>query len=363
MEFEFKHLHYTPVILPDLERAGFSWWNGNFFHYKYGLISAYYGIYDFNFRERIKFPRDGILVADSGGLQSLTQNWQEEVIKILRWQERNADIALTFDITPKVNLIGGGVCSWDEFKRRCELSYRCYKIMERNRENDGLKLLKVLHGSDAKRFIYWFKRMEDVKMDGVCISPTISKDPFQVVFQLAYLLDRLEDEERTYLHILVGSPREMLPVVAYAGKFFKLTTFDSSTPYVGQKFREYIVSFNPRIKLNVKRDSELSTADVELPCNCPVCRKFRTFKDLVSSYHGLTLHNLYKYLELVHLIDRAAGIGENFLLKLAEQISDQSRKALEALIYSVEEGFEKCYKKYYTEFMRYASIPRQGKLL
>jgi len=99
MEFEFKHLHYTPVILPDLERAGFSWWNGNFFHYKYGLISAYYGIYDFNFRERIKFPRDGILVADSGGLQSLTQNWQEEVIKILRWQERNADIALTFDIT------------------------------------------------------------------------------------------------------------------------------------------------------------------------------------------------------------------------------------------------------------------------
>jgi len=365
MEFEFKYLHYTPVILPGLEKVGYAWWNKHFFHYRYGLISAYYGIQDFDFREKIKFPKDGVLVADSGGYQSLTQNWREEVIKILRWQERNADIALTFDVTPKVqaSAIGGGVCSWNEFKRRCKLSYRYYKIMERNRENDSLKLLKVIHGSDAKRFIYWFEYMKDISADGISISPVMTKDPFQVVFQLAYLLDRLEDEKRTYLHILVGSPREMLPVIAYAGKFFKLTTFDSSTPYVGQKYREYIVSFIPRIKFDVGRKSNLYTSDIELPCNCPVCRKLKTFKSINENYFGLTLHNLYKYLELIYLIDRAAGIGEDFLLKLAEQISEQSRKALEALIYSVEEGFEKCYKKYYAEFMRYASAPKQGKLL
>jgi queuine/archaeosine tRNA-ribosyltransferase len=68
--------------------------------YPFMLVSTYFGLKVPNFRDELKkydLMDNFLIFGDSGGFQNYSMNANLNPIDVLRWQEKNCDIAATFD--------------------------------------------------------------------------------------------------------------------------------------------------------------------------------------------------------------------------------------------------------------------------
>jgi len=363
-----KDLRFTPALPKGLASAGFSvrdgvkftpavigmtdrgnikkdknytldWWTDTaIFRYDAMLVSAFYGMDKWDFREYYKIPRKNFtLIGDSGGFQIWTQGVKIEPLDILRWQEHNVDIALTVDVPPP------SPCpDFTLFTRASDLSRKNYEIAYRSRESEDIELFKVLQGDNRKELNYWWDNVADLEFDGVSISvhpPT----PMPLAINLGYIMDK--GEKKT--HVLLGTGKGTYPTAVYAKRFFDRITIDSASFSIsGARNRGYWLPYDigSAINFGKKFSGELK----KLPCKCPVCQ-LATIDDLNSegSLAGglIALHNLWTSLSYYDFLDDISDDRELFLSYIKREGYDESVKAISFLDDVYEMGFDDAWEK------------------
>jgi len=324
------------------------WWTESaLFNYSALLVSAYYGMDIWEFREHYKIPRkDFLFIADSGGWQITTQKVKIDAHDILRWQEHNADVGLTLDVPPVYAESRKVYTDMADFQHCVEMSKKNCEIMHRSWKSEDLELLKVIHGVEPEQLDIWYKAHEDLEFSGLAFSP---KPPNEM--SIATLLAYGIEKEAKKVHMFTGTGLGTSPVVIYAKKYFERLTYDSSTfSSQGAKMRAYFMpqDLSGRIMFGRAYNSTFK----RLPCTCPVCQ-LSTIDDMNAegSCPGglIALHNLWVYLMYCNFIDSLADSKPDLMEYLRKNEQYDAIKAIEFIDLSIDIGFYDAYNKVYRE--------------
>ena len=363
-----NHVGYTPAW--GVNRAGTYYWDENervtpengfsldwwtdtaIFRHRALLVSAFYGMDKWDFRDFYKIPtKDFTFIADSGGYQVWSQGVSPDPIDILRWEEHNADVALTLDSPPVKDgmLDAGGFgtrSSEDSFKESIRISRRNYEVMHRNRDPDSkLQLLKVIHGYTLKELTQFHAAMKDLTFDGHGFGAN-QNDTSSIALVLGYA----QTIEQGRVHMFLATGLNTAPLIIFAKRFFKNLTFDSASfSITGARYRKYYMPYNITKGISFG-DSFTSKKLVKLPCTCPVCKLTtpEEFNKSGSLPGGLiALHNLYKVLEYYHTLDALADSPDDYIEFLKGTTGPETIRMVEYLLCVEENDFEYANNKFH----------------
>jgi len=332
------------------EGYSLDWWTETaIFRYDALLVSAFYGMDKFDFREFYRIPRkDFTFVSDSGGFQVWSQGVKPNPADILKWEEHNADIALTLDSPPVKNgelgTGGFGTRSTEKsFDESIKISRRNYEIMHRSRQSDKLQLLKVIHGYTLEELEKFTDAMKDLQFDGHAFGAN-QNDPDSIALVLGYA----QTLEKERVHMFLATGLNTAPIIIYAKRFFNHLTFDSASfSITGARYRKYYLPYNITrgIAFGESYESTLS----KLPCSCPVCQIStpQEFNKEGSLPGGLiALHNLYKVLEYYHCLDALADSPDDYIDFVKATSDPHTAQMVEYLRCVEENDFEHANKEY-----------------
>ena len=350
---------FVPAVSPlffspwknDLRFNGhdYKWWTADsFFQYPYALISAPIGMKNaIYWRDEVGYPRDGILMTDSGGFQIASSNQKGKPAKIsprasLRWQEKNADIAFNLDVP---------LLDDNDFNVNLRKSLENYALFAKERENYEMKLYNVLHGHNIHHFEKWLAAASSFEFDGWAIG---SGSNIYVKI-LAYLVLHEHDAPNLQgnIHFFGTSCLSSMLAFSMLSKHFDTAiTFDASTYILGARLRKWLTPMSVRHYIDVGRIAE-NRMEVN-PCRCPVC-KVCTIDDIYSQTNPatpmlLSLHNLNQFIVVNDFINRLVEDND------ALQQYAESNGELE-LIQNVSGMFERYERGGYNDvYERYKAI-------
>ncbi len=346
-----KQFNFTPANIAsrfDFNHGPFklTWWEPtSFYYYDAMLISAFYGMKWWDYREYFNIPKENfVLVGDSGGFEQLTQNVRIDPIDVLRWEERNVDIGFTLDVPPKDPVTHAPATDPAHFLRCAEQTKRNTEIMCSHRENFKMKFYKVLQGGDREQLDLWWKYIADFETDGLCSSPQPAQQPLPTALHIGYALSKGIKN----LHILLGSGMNVTPVNVYGSQFFDTFTFDSSSYSQGTMTRDYWLPNNLNESINMGRSN--TNHFINLPCDCPVCQH-TTADDMKAdgSEPGaiISLHNLYNYIRQINFLKALTQDQDFYFDYVKKHFPDNTYRAI-CFIRDCKEGdFDSAYNKYF----------------
>ena len=310
------------------------------------------------YRELIKYPKDKLLITDSGGFQIASFKKKGEVcdltpIDSLRYQEANADIAMNLDIPPNLD----GNPTYDDFINALNVSVENFKLFEKERVNYKMKLLNVLHGETLEMMDIWYNKVKDFKFEGWAIGIKPPFDPMLQALGFMYLYEKGEyDKDNiTNIHFFGTSGKHVVPTIVYAAyKLNKkmIVTYDSSSYNIGSIYRTYYTPFDigPHLSFGDKFKI-VNPKLVELPCKCPVCVTIKNIQELNEGdiYAGtlISLHNLYQYQYYNDILNSLVTCKDLFIEYIKKiNISDKTLVSIEFIDYAIEKGLSNAVEKY-----------------
>lgn len=333
------------------------------FNYNFGLQSCYYGINGVGknavttYRDMINWPKDKLLIGDSGGFQIASFKKRGEVCKLkpidsLRWQEENCDVGMNLDIPPNLD----GNPTFKDFDNALNESVENFRLFEKERKNYNMRFLNVLHGETLPLAQHWFNKVKDFKFDGYAIGMKPPFDPMLQAFGFMYLWEKGEYDKSTFkhLHFFGTSGKHVCPTIVYAASKLKniTVTYDSSSYNIGSIYRTYYQPFDlgPHLSFGdkfVKENPHIK----ELPCMCPVCQSINDINDLNKTdiYAGtlISLHNMFQYIQYNNILNSLVPHKDKFLEYLHKiDISEKTYKSIEFIDYAIDNGLENAAKKF-----------------
>lgn len=345
-------------------------------HFKHNIAlqSCYYGmegvgkncdLLDNNYRSLIGYPKDNILIGDSGGFQIASFKKKGEKCNIkpidsLRWQEANCDIGMNLDIPPNLD----GNPNHSDFISALKESKENFKLFEKERQNYKMILLNILHGENLAWMEEWYKEVKDFNFDGWAIGMKPPYDPMIQALGFMFLYEKVEFEKDNskWIHFFGTSGKHVVPTIAYcAHKLNKIeVSYDSSSYNIGSIYRTYYLpfdlgphlSFGNKFNGNIDRDIKPHNPNLKsLPCSCPVCNSIKDINDLNNEdiYAGtlISLHNMYQYIQYNNLLNSMVREKELFLEYLNKiGISERTKKSIEFIDFALDKGIDAATKKY-----------------
>jgi hypothetical protein len=146
-------------------------------------------------------------ILDSGGFQIATKklpiNGDADRLRILRWQERHADLAIVLDVPP--GPIARGVAGY-----RYETEADCLRatlenldFIVANRRSGDVQFLNVLQGNDQHGADVWYNEVKNKPFEGWAIAGPLRHNMFELTRRFIIMLDegKLGDRPR-WIHIL-----------------------------------------------------------------------------------------------------------------------------------------------------------------
>ena len=368
---------YEAIYIPAIsEKSNYNWlkhstykdkemkWFGKngFFNYPFALQSSYYAMpHGLDYREKVGFPKNALLMGDSGGFQiaSFRQKGNKidiDPIKILRWMEANCDIGFNIDVPPAINTLTQVKNDNDFFNSCLKKTQENMKIFEQKRENYDMKLYNVMHGYNYKDIKTWYAGVKDFKFDGWGLGgayATNSRDIIYAVIAILYLHSKGELEKKG-LHFFGASGKKIMSVVSYLAKKLNMRiTYDSSSFKVGSTNRFYNLGNN--INLSFSSDPEKYTKVKSLPCDCPICKivdiDFLHGNDDVIIAELLDLHNLYRLIQDSKKYNKLVDDKETFLKFVRYNIRSNAKykeviRAFSFIDYYLENGLDTAIRRY-----------------
>lgn len=326
-------------------------------HFKYGLglQSCYYGIEGVgkgqHFRDLIKYPKENMLIGDSGGFQIASFKKKGEVCNLtpidsLRWQEANCDVGMNLDVPPNLD----GSPTLEEFDNALNVSVENFALFERERKNFDMKLLNVLHGETMPLADRWYDKVKDFKFDGYAVGMKPPFSPMLQAFGFMYLWEKGEYEKESFkhLHFFGTSGKHVVPTLVYAAsKLNKIkVTYDSSSYNIGSIFRTYYLPFDIGPHLSFGDKFQKTNPHLkELPCKCPVCLSVKDINDLNKTdiFAGtlISLHNMYQYIYYNDMLNSLVHDKDKFIEYLKKiNISDKTLRSIEFIDFAIEKGLD-----------------------
>lgn len=323
-----------------------SWWSKNpFVSYNAMLISAYHGMG--RIRDRHQIRDDVLFFGDSGGFQvlqhklgnlkdpniSTTLTWK----KVIEWQLRVCDIAMTLDIpTPRAWM---QIKDKKIFEDRLDESTQNAQAMLKYKEdhigeayNPDFKLFNCIHGvfyKDMERWNDVTTNDHDFEYDGFSLS-TSSIMKYVLALRLGFAMEHSKGKP---YHLLGVSSPQPLTLIAHANKYTDTQIyFDSSSASTGRMIRKYMIfwdfSGNGMTLSEKPKYHDFKT----LNCPCPVCSRLEKPEDLWNTIEPgnkkepgnrksptrsgilITLHNLYWMTNYTGFVNNFVNCPEDFMI-------------------------------------------------
>lgn len=333
------------------------------FKYDYGLISAFYGMQHnvSDLRKHIGWPKDKLMILDSGGFEASTQNIPINPIKLLRWMEDNGDIIMNLDIP--YNQKETGVPTEKEFAESLKASSENFALFEKERKNYKAKFYNILHGETWDHMNRWYNEVKKYKFDGWASGLKPSGDIIQQVLGFSFLYEKGELKDAYGLHFFGMSGNRVTPIIAYiAHKYLdNLVTFDSSTYNLGAVYRTYFIPLKTTVSdclFMGRKHKETNPWLTELPCNCPVCEN-TSIKELTGDMdHAgtlVSLHNLWNTIQfnkgINAYIDNLPRLEQFLIQAMGKRGTKEVMDCIKFVDYCVENGTKKGFEMKKAHFM------------
>ena len=283
------------------------WYHKDSIFYHPGLLNNAYTSKDQpNHRKDLGVPDDVIVLSDSGGFQ-IHQNMKAgkvidiEPLEILRWQERNGDVAFIIDVPI------GAEHNDSIYEEGLKQTIANAQLFQDNMVSDDLRMLNVLHGHTYDRTVRWYEELSKFTYRGKN-GWSVGFHPSGDVMGQARMMGFLMHMGHTgYVHFLGTSGWNVQPLLVYGSQFFDRLVYDSSSYASGYTTRTYVVP------PDVNKGEEITFGDrlqswhglKKPPCVCPVCTyvlendyDFSTaMRNPKAGGHLISMHNLCLMLE------------------------------------------------------------------
>jgi len=336
------------------------------FNYNIGLQSCYYGmegvgkgcdLQDNNYRKLIGYPKDKVLIGDSGGFQIASFKKKGLVcnltpLKSLRWQEANCDIGMNLDVPPTLDKVP----SFSEFNDALKVSVDNFKLFESKRENYKLKLYNVLHGETIKHMDIWYNAVKDFNFDGWAVGMKPPWDSMIQAMGFMYLWEKGEFDKSSFtgVHFFGTSGKHVCPTLAYCASKLKKqkVTYDSSSYNIGSIYRTYYLPYDIGPSLSFGEKFKVQNPNItSLPCRCPVCNSIDDINDLNGKdiYAGtlISLHNMWQYVQFNDTLNGLVNQKDKFVDYLNKiNIDKKTLVSFDFIDFAMEHGLDKAVKKF-----------------
>jgi len=310
--------------------------------HKYFLVTAGHFYKTMNYRERMGYGDDTLLLGDSGGFQiaSGAIKWDADIKdKIFQWLEANSDIAMNLDIPPRMTLQG-------KFRECLDISKANFKYFADN-QTGKTKFLNVIQGTDEHSYMKWYDEVKQFPFSGYAIGGGGSS-LYKYMSGLMTLINGKEhlNTNNKYFHILGTSKIFDFMLLAQTQKSLNdiganiIMTTDSSTPSLAVVYGFYYTNYNFKsgrfnsIHMPKRRD-DFQLRDYPLPYCTEFDKylgKYVTTSDVVDwnkdGEFGMILHNFMFFKDIMDRITDLIN-GPKYLIE--QEVSADMFKILNSI--------------------------------
>jgi len=292
------------------------------------LVSHYYSGKIPDYRKVLGIQDDIQLWADSGGYSALTQNAKIDPVKVLKWQEKNSNIAFSLDLPPAEST-GVTRCSpgkvvylnKDKFEKHAEIS----------RENN-------------------------INFEGYA---TGAKPASNTLLQAMCTMFLYSKGVRERIHLLGVSGITVIPVLVWMSQYIDKISFDSTSYGYGSRTRAYVYPDRIRYYTHFGRKYATKKKQMEkIYCNCPICIDFDDPSYFIESditWPGmlLSLHNLWAVKQYVEELDRTLNEEKDkekfrkLVIQHTGRAADNAFHAINFVEDVIKYGYDKAYDVYF----------------
>lgn len=374
--------HYIPALLTGIENPikrclipgnKFGLYKGKYdpawftdlsiFHHPYMLVSYYYSGKIPDYRKTLRIQDDVQLMADSGGYSIFTQGGDISPVDVLRWQEKNSDIAFSLDLPPArsentTRCSPGKVIyhNIDKFEENAEISRKNNIIFQENRTTDKLKIYNVIHGYNLETMNLWWDYVTPgIDFEGYA---TGAKPATNILLQALCIMFLYNKGVRKNIHLLGISGITVIPLIVWASQYIDNISFDSTSYGYGARTRAYVYPEKIRYYTHFGRKYATKKHPMsKIYCNCPICKDFDTPEYFIKSditWPGmlLSLHNLWCVKQYVEELENAVGDKDKFFELVKQHTGNWSDKTIYGINFiedCLKAGFDNTYKTYFVD--------------
>ncbi len=210
-----------------------------------------------------------LVIADSGGYQiasdRLRINDDNDRLRILRWIEDVADIAMTLDVpTGPIARKQPGyryATSQDCLKETlCHLEY-----FQRHREPGKVRFLNVLQGNTPSEADTWYDAVKTYKFEGWAFAGVLRHNLYELCRRLLIMAHERQLEDKSWIHVLGTNELDTAVLLTALQRAINRhinptlrISFDTSTPY-------RMLSFNRMFTLPVFETDKIVMGSLPVP--------------------------------------------------------------------------------------------------
>lgn len=146
-----------------------------------------------------------LVVGDSGGYQIATGklriNGDADRMKILRWLEANADVAMTLDV-PTAPVGKKADYLYSSSKGCLAATLEHLDVFRDNRKSDKVRFLNVIHGNNMREADAWYDAVKGYEFEGWAFAGALRHNFYHVLRRVLIMADEGQLQKKSWLHIL-----------------------------------------------------------------------------------------------------------------------------------------------------------------
>jgi len=271
-----------------------------------------------------------ILIGDSGGYQTATQNrlfnTDPERRAILDWLEAQADIAMTLD-APSSPVIEKPNYAYNSTKECLDATLIHLDYFANKRSRQSLKLLNVLHGNDQIEADAWYDAVKNYQFEGFAFAGILRNNIYEIVRRILIIYRENRLQRVSWIHVLGCGKLHTAVLLTVIQRAIKAhlnvdlrISFDTSSPFRNLRWGNAytIPEFGTKQITMPTRDVpnayQFVGSDMPWPWPSPlgnylrmrdicVTTKNSSYHDLQSN-HYIAHHNLGAFCWAVALVNR-----------------------------------------------------------
>ena len=228
-----------------------------------------------------------IVIADSGGYQvascSLQIKGPKDVIAILRWLERTADIAMTLDVPtgPILRKVKGYPYKTSRDCLNTTLEY--LRLFQQHRIPGKIRLLNVLQGNTVPESDAWYDAVKHFEFEGWAFAGVLRNNIYNLCRRILKMANEGQIQNKSWIHVLGTCELDTAVLLTALQRAINRTinprlriSFDTSSPFRNLKWNNvYTLPQFDRKRMSMPTrpapDShELVGSDVQWPWPSPL---------------------------------------------------------------------------------------------
>lgn len=181
-----------------------------------------------------------IVIGDSGGFQvaggSLIVKDDADRIKILRWLEAHANVAMTLDVPPGPLLKGG--YRYTSFQECLAETVYNLKVFTKYRKNYDMRFLNVLQGNNQAQADAWYDAVKVFSFEGWAFAGLLRHNIYQFCRRIIIMCKEGQIQQKEWIHVLGTNELETAVLLTavqrainrYINRDLRIS-YDTSSPF------------------------------------------------------------------------------------------------------------------------------------